>query len=161
MKKTGQNGITIVALVITIAIIGIIATVGITQGSNVIQKANLQTLNTNMLLVQAKEKVISEKNSFDEENNPLKGQQLNTINGSTSIETLKTAGAIRDDEENYSFYYVWNQTILDELGLDSIKLKAGTFFIVNYKTEEVIYSAGFKYTDGNTYYKLSDLINLK
>lgn len=161
MKKRGQNGITIVVLVITVAIIGMIATVAITQGSNIIKKADLQTLNTNMLLVQAKEKVISEKNSFDEENNPLKGQQLNEISGSTAIENLKSQGIIQESEENYSFYYAWNQATLDELGLDSIELKAGTFFIVNYKTEEVIYSAGYKHTDGNTYYKLSDLINLK
>lgn len=161
MKKREQKGITIVALVITITIIGIIAAVAFTQGKDIIKSANLQTLNTNMLLVQAKEKVISEKNSFDETNNPLKGQQLNDISGSTAIENLKSQGIIQESEENYSFYYVWNQAILDELGLDSIELKAGTFFIVNYKTEEVIYSEGYKNTDGNTYYKLSDLINLK
>ena len=35
------------------------------------------------------------------------------------------------------------------------------FFIVNYETEEVISSKGYKHTDNNTYYKLSEIINLE
>lgn len=161
MKKRGQRGITIVALIITIVLIGMIVAVAVTQGTDIIKKADLQTLNTNMLLVQAKEKVISEKNSFDEQNNPFKGKKLSEISGSTAIDELKSQGIIQESDENYQFYYAWNQATLDELGLDSIELKSGTFFIVNYKTEDVIYSAGYKHTDKNTYYKLSDLINLK
>ena len=40
-------------------------------------------------------------------------------------------------------------------------MKDGDFFIVNYKTEEVITSKPYKHTDGNKYYKLSQILELE
>lgn len=156
MKKN-ENGITIITLVIAIAIIILIAAVGITQGRQIISKANMQTLNTNMLLVQAKTKIIEERHSFDEENS-YQGEQLSTITDNEKINKLKEDGIISETEENYDAYYVIRQSDIYELELNTITLN-DAFFIVNYKTEEVIYSEGIKDLDGNTYYKLSELGN--
>ena len=41
------------------------------------------------------------------------------------------------------------------------KMESSDFFIVNYATEEVIYPKGYKHTDGNTYYKLSQISELE
>lgn len=157
--RNNQRGITIITLVVTITIIGIIAGIGITQGNQIINKANLQTLNTNMLLVQAKSKIISERNSFDEDENPFKGQKLSDVENNEKVNNLKAKGVISEDEEYYDSYYIWKQEEMYELELNTITLK-DAFYIVNYHTEEVIFSDGFKYVDGNTYYKLSETMNL-
>ena len=70
---------------------------------------------------------------------------------------MKSEGIINESDANYQSYYLWNQDILNEEGLDSIKLKDNEIYIVNYETEEIIYYPGYKHTDDKTYYKLSDL----
>lgn len=170
MKKTNQKGITLVALVITIIILLILAAVGITQGTSIIKDAYLQTLNTNMLLVQGKAKMIYEHNLFNAEEQPLIGKNLSEeiedeeikaqIDYLKSQENVIQKNSEHEEEQAYSDYYIWTQNELNEVELTSVTLDEG-FFIVNYITEEVIYSEGFEYTDNNKYYKLSDTINLR
>lgn len=170
MKKTNQKGITLVALVITIIILLILAAVGITQGTRIIKDAYLQTLNTNMLLVQGKAKMIYEHNLFNAEEQPLIGKNLSEeiedeeikaqIDYLKSQENIIQKNSEHEEGQAYSDYYIWTQNELNEVELTSITLDEG-FFIVNYITEEVIYSEGFEYTDNNKYYKLSDTINLR
>ena len=158
LKKS--NGITIITLIISIIILVILSTVSVIQAQTIINKASLQTLNTNMLLVQAKAKIVEERNNFDEQANPLKGQEVKNLNDNNKINKLKEQGVISETEEHYDDYYLWDQEMMYELELNTITLK-DAFYIVNYKTEEVIFSDGFKYNDGKVYYKLSDTLNLK
>ena len=61
MKKEEKiKGITIVALTITVIVLIILASIGIYTGTEIIKQANLQNINTNMMLIQAKTKTISE-----------------------------------------------------------------------------------------------------
>lgn len=166
MNLKKQNGITLVALIITIVLIVIIAGVTIKQGNNVINSAKLQNLNTNMLLIQSKAKIIYEHHAFNNQEELL-GQNVSSIENNEKIENLKTLGILEANETEeaqnaYADYYVWDQTILNDekVGLNDIKLK-NDFYIVNYAAEEVIYSDGFKYSDGQTYYKLSQTIDLR
>ena len=156
-----NKGITLVALAIMIVIILILAGITISTGSNLIKNAQLQTLNTNMLLIQAKEKTIAEKAIFENNNTALyKGQKIADMSSDPTIQKLKENGVISESEGSYDKYYLWNQAILNEQGLEAIKLKEDEFFIVNYATDEIIYTKGFKHTDGKIYYKLSETRNL-
>ena len=74
-----NKGITIVSLVIVIIVLIIIEGVSISVGGNVIKSAKLQSINTNMLLIQAKAKVIFEESNFNKDENLLKGQKVNDI----------------------------------------------------------------------------------
>ena len=112
-----------------------------------------------MLLIQAKEKTIAEKHNFDEEDNPLVGTPLTEMTGNSKIEALRTNGCISNEDYENSNIRALNQTDLDNEGLGDIRLN-GDFYIVNYETDDVIYSDGFKNTDGQVYYKLSDTLNL-
>ena len=156
MLNKDTKGITLIALVITIIVLALITGVSLNIGSQLFSNVNLKTLDTNMLLIQAKVKVISEKNQFDE-NTPLKGTKVADITGDVDIDKLKNEGIINESDSSYQSYYLWNQNILDEEGLDSIKLKSNEKYIVNYETEEIIYFPGYEHTDGKTYYRLSDL----
>lgn len=63
-SKKNQKGITLVALIITIVILLIIAGIGIYSGTNSLNKANLEGLKTNMLLIKAKSREYVEEANF-------------------------------------------------------------------------------------------------
>ena len=110
---------------------------------------NLQEdIKTEMLQVQAKSKIVFEKYHIDNENG-LKGEKVED-------ESLKEKYSI-DDLENF---YKWSRDVLAEEGIKDIALQEDEYYLVNYDTEEVIYSEGYKNIDGNTYYKLSEIVNL-
>ena len=56
-----DSGITLVALVITIIIIMILASISVYEGKQIIAKSKVQTLETNMLTIKAKAKVYAEE----------------------------------------------------------------------------------------------------
>lgn len=63
MEKT-QKGITLLALMVTIVVLLILAGVGFASGKETIQKAKLEELKTNMLLIQAKAREYVEEATF-------------------------------------------------------------------------------------------------
>ena len=63
VKVKENKGITLIALMVTIIILLIIVGIAIYNGKETIQKANLEELRTNMLLIEAKAKgLVEEKN---------------------------------------------------------------------------------------------------
>lgn len=161
MKIKNENGITLIALVITVVVLGILAGVAVQEFGGILDQVNKETVSTDLLLVQAKAKVLNEKSSFDKDESLLKGQKLSEITGNAEIDNLKSKGVISETEENYNQYYVWDKTVVDELEIGIEKMKDSDFFIVNYATEEVIYPKGYKDSEGNTYYKLSEISALE
>lgn len=148
MELKNQKGITLAMLVITIIVLLIITSITIYTGSNIIQKANLQNLNTNMLLIQAKVKTIGEDYRFNKDTQKLKGQKVSEITGNAQIAKLIDNKVIDSPES----YYLLSQGDLDTLGLEGIKIEDG--YLVNYETEEVIYVKGFE-ANNTIVYKLS------
>lgn len=56
-----EKGITILALVITIIVLLIIASISINAGSQLVEQAKIQTIETNMLAIRAKAKSYAEE----------------------------------------------------------------------------------------------------
>ena len=86
---------------------------------------------------------------------------LEKIKDSQNEETVSIANAlkekeiIKEDEENYDKYYVWNQQLLDELGLDNLE---NNILVINYATLEIIIPNGIQLEEnGETLYKFSDI----
>ena len=59
-----NNGVTLLALVITIVVLLIIAGITVYEGKETINRAKLEELRTNMLLIQAKSKEYVEEANF-------------------------------------------------------------------------------------------------
>ena len=59
-----NKGVTLIALTVTIVILLIIAGIAIYNGKETIQRANLEALRTNMLLIEAKAKGLVEEANF-------------------------------------------------------------------------------------------------
>lgn len=150
-----QKGMGHLMLIICIAIIlafivGIIYLVRET-----IKKEKVETYQTNMLLIQGKVKVMSNESTVQKKEELLKGRKVEEAIEEEQIKYLLENNIISQEETSFSKYYILEQSHLDEMGLDNIKLKEG-YFIVNYDTYEIIYSNGIK-VGKDTYYKLSEL----
>ena len=151
--KRNQKGITIVSLVITIIILLIIGGTTVYIGTSVIKQATLQTVNTNMMLIQAKTKTIAEQAKFNNNKDNYKGTVLSDVSGNKKIDKLLETGIIEDTSK----YYLLSQDDLVSMGLEKIDIEDG--YIVNYETEEVIYVKGYE-NEGVTYHKLNDMKNV-
>lgn len=163
MKYKLQSGITLVSLTITIIVLSIIAGVAVYAGLDVIETAEVQTLNTNMLLIQIKCKTLSEKATFEKDDTLLKGTTVTSIMESasgdeyTKVNDLINKGVISTEEEHYNKYYLLTNQDLIDMGLEDAIVE-NEYYIINYETEEVIYTKGVEIEDV-TYYKLSELQN--
>ena len=154
MKIKDNKGITITILVITITVMIIIAGIAVYSGKEIIKEANLESVKTDMLLIQAKAR------GYVEEANFKKGQGELT-------EEIKT-GSLKGTETQApsgvtvtGLVYSLSSDNLKEMGLNNIK---DDTYLVVYNVDEVsvdvIIKSGFKY-DGKTYYLLSDMLDIE
>ena len=74
------------------------------------------------------------------------------------IKKLEEHGIIELKKENN--YYILDDNNLDELELSVRNQKQGNY-IVEYNSNEIIYTSGIKDKDGNILYKLSDIEKVK
>ncbi len=150
---------TVVILLIIIALCGI-AYLGIrnNNGVELFAKTNMEDLNTDLLQVQAKVKVINEQSVVNDDEALLKGEKVQDSQNEEVISianSLKEKEIIKEDEENFDKYYVWNKALLEELGLTNVK---SDILVVNYATSEVILPDGIQLEEnGDTLYKFSDI----
>ena len=143
-----QIGKSLIKFIIIIAILTGIILWGIQIIVEETDKKELETINTNMLQVQAKGKVVFEKYHVDNANG-LKGRK---IENNLELESF----GINDDGN----YYAWDRKVLNEVGLTEISIGEDDFYIVNYDSEEVLFSKGYKAKDGQIYFKLTDIKSL-
>lgn len=154
MKIKNENGITMIALVITIVLIIILATISIKIGSSVISETKLQTIRTNALLIQTKVKTISEKHNFDSDSNPFIGVNITSQGQEEILEKVKTIMGLQEIKDE-DYYYVLSKEDLNNMKLEKVNIDDG--YVVNYKTNEVIYLRGIEDSDDTLKYKLSEI----
>lgn len=113
-----------------------------------------ETIKTNMLLIEAKTKIVAEKMKMKEKDTSYVGKKIEKID-TEDIKDLQEKGII-DTEEKENIYYILEKRHLEELGLTTIKLEEG-YYIVEYNTNEIIYSKGVEDKNGNKLYKLTEI----
>lgn len=150
-----QKGMGHLMLIICIAII-ILLVLGVGYIlKEKIEEEKLETYQTDMLLIQGKVKVFSQEATIQKNEEFLKGRNITESLEEEQIKNLLENNVISQEETSFSKYYILEQSHLDEIGLSNIKLEEG-YFIVNYDTDEIIYSNGITIGD-KTFYKLSEL----
>lgn len=172
MKQKKENGMTLIALAITIIVLAIIAAISITAGGNVIRASQLESLKTNMLLIQAKTKEYVEEVSFkrgpvheaDIENirseiYEQKGGLINSVSVDAPNEVKELVSKL--SAENGNVYYYVPREALDKVGLSSVEEgKSGDYYVVQFDedevTVEVFNTKGFR-NDSKYYYSLTQL----
>ena len=164
MNIKQEKGITLTVLVTTIIVLLIIAGIGINYGRDTIQKAHLEELETNMLLIKAKAK------GLVEEANTKIGlpSASDYADKQTSVRQelyIGTAGMVKVDTapsgipQADNLYEVTEKT-LSNWGLDDIKLEENEKYIVKLDdvgTEVEVYNTiGY---DGK--YSLTEIENIE
>ncbi len=139
-----EKGVTLVALIITIIVMIILASITIAASTNLNKETQLKNLQTNMMLIQAKAEEIYNKYECGDISE-LPGEDCDDNDALTSLN--------QSNDEEYIKHLV-NSTEEKNLGLEV----GSEDFYVNYKTGEVYSKTGFK--EGNTIkHLLSELKN--
>ena len=163
MKKN-ENGITLVVLTITIIILLILAGITVYTGKDSIQKANLEELKTNMLLIQTKAREYVENASFDlgidpqnatnemkaNAQNELIGEDKGTlVTSSDSItEALLNMGIHQEDIDNGRVCKLTTEN-LKKMGINDVESndEEGWYVIVyniDDTTAEIYHTIGYQ-----------------
>ena len=145
MKNKGNS---LTWLIPAILILIVIIVVGIQFASNLAYEDKWENIKTDMLQIQAKAKLIYENYRIDNANGLL-GEKVEDIT------TIQNFGVSEGES-----YYKWTKDTTNQVGLSENTLKNEEYYLVNYDTEEVIYSAGFETKEDEVLYKLSDIKNL-
>ena len=148
MKKN-NSGITLVALIITIIVMIIIATISLYEGKEIIQKSKVQTIQTNMFSIQAKVKAYAEEidakvwalsNKEEKRKSEFNNRGLNGPNSNEG-----------------KLEYTITQDALKKMGLETLNASDYTVvFNTSYTDIDIKYNPGIKYKNV-TYTTLSGL----
>lgn len=114
----------------------------------------LNTVQTNLLLVQAKINNIKRSSQINKDNNFFIGKNATEYRENSVINAILEKGIISQDECDK--YYVLDEKILNDNGLKDAIIKDNEYILVNYDTGEVVLSKPYIYKKYE-YYKLSDI----
>ena len=117
-------------------------------------KEMYETIKTNMLLIQGKTEVLAQKVEIEEKGAELVGTKIEEKKEEEPIKKLIEAGII-DIESEDNNYYCLNNEDLKSLGLENIT--TNSYYIVDYKKNDIIYLDGIQNESGNIVYKLSEM----
>lgn len=166
-KIKNESGITLAALVITIIIMMILSSIAVHEGSKLIRVSKVQTLETNMLTIQAKAKAYAEEIESkiwvykeDESEKDTKRNDEFENKGMPITETIGTEALNQVSNDLKSDYVAYTVTgdVLTNMGLKEINTE--TYIVIfkkdNYKIMDVIYPDGITYQNSR-YYTLSSI----
>ena len=166
--KRNNSGITLIVLILTIIVLIIIASITAYEGKELISKSKVQTLETNMLTIQAKAKAYAEEIDSkiwteDESNKDSARNEEFTADkigftGPINITNSDVLGQVSQEiTNNYVAYEVTGNALIN-MGLKEIKDEKYVVIYSkdNYKLMDVIYSNGVNYKK-TMHYTLSNL----
>ncbi|MCI8443598.1 MAG: hypothetical protein HFJ37_00175 [Clostridia bacterium] len=149
-KGEGQTkGITLISLIIAIIVLLIIAGISIYSGKDIIKRAKLEELRTNLLLIQAKAKEYVEEANFkmgpspDDSKKTAVRQQVYEEEAKLQKATNITAPSSIPVSECYQ---VTKETLKD-WGLDKIETKPEEYYLIQFDdtnaTVEIYHTEGY------------------
>ena len=154
-----EKGMTLITTAILVVVIAVLVFAVIYYARIELAKESLEDLKTDMLLVQAKVKTIQGEYTLNNKEEELKGTKLSDMAENETIKNFLQEQNINPEEKDKK-YYVFDKGALEELGLNKVIIAENSYYIVEYTTNDIYYTKGFTYSDGNTYYKLNDIENL-
>lgn len=159
-----NKGVTLISLVVTILVLGILAGVSLTAGTSVITQVRAGRIVSNMSLVKAKAQTIYEEYQFynndisylakaDEDVYFVGTMDLNVTQ--EEIDMIATEAGVTSLDVSSWEWYKWDKETLESQGLDKQMLGNNECFFVNYEYGEIIFSEGTSYHNSVDYYSLT------
>lgn len=155
-----EKGMTLITTAVLVVVIAALVFAVVYYARIAIAKEGLESLKTDMLLVQAKVKKIAGEYTLEQKDELLKGTKIEDMAENETIQNFLEKEIINTEEENKK-YYVLDKQNLEELELEKVKLEENSYYIVDYTSNEVYYTKGVEYADGNTYYDMKEIENLE
>ena len=157
--KNKTDGVTLLALAITIVILLIIATITVYSGKDTIQKAKMEEIRTNMLLIQAKSREYVEEATFKMGINPDDNKK-NEVREEVYVQNAKLEKANSVPAEfgltDITTCYWLTEEAQTNWGLSKIKIEGKERYLIQFNendvTVEVYNSLGY-----NGKYSLTDV----
>ena len=145
---------TYIKILIVIIIIAGIIYLAFRVINNSYSKETYETIKTNLLLIQGKTEVIAQQVEIKEKDAEYIGTKIEEKENDEKIQNLINNNVINLESDD-SNYYCLDESDLGELGLSNIS--TDSYYIVDYKQNDVIYVDGIENESGNTVYKLSEM----
>ena len=170
MKKKikDDSGITLVALVVTVIVMLMIASISVVEGRKMITKSKMQTEETNMLMIQAKAKAYMEdieakiwtESGSDKDDERDEEFEDRGMVANTSLVTGTMLSQVNSDMQEHNIQYLVTDEGLENMSLSNLAGKGKQYVVIFESTElkliDVINIAGITYND-TIYYSLSKL----
>lgn len=150
-KEQGMGLITL--LLIVISVIAIVCLAFYFTNQKVVDNG-METMETDMLLIQGKLKIIDESVKVNSKDNTLKGTKVADLKEDEIVKKMLEENILGEKADE--FYRLGRQE-LDEMGLNSIKLEENQYYFVHYTDKEVVTNKQIKDAEGNIYHKLSEI----
>lgn len=155
MKKNIANskGVTLIALVITVIVLLILASIATYSGMDIIESSKLNTFTAEMKIMQTQVNSLYDKWQRGEEDINALGESLDY--NPENPEVSEQANKVLKDElfiDDISGYRYYDQETIQDLGIEGVKQE----FFINVEQREVVSYKGLKY-DGDMYYTLIQL----
>ena len=143
MNLNKENGITIIALIITIILMLILAGVGMHFGSDAVSKAKIEDIKEKMISINIRAKIIAEKHNAKEIEN-LVGTKFEDATGFNKNNLNSVFSGFTGEQKDS--LYIWTQEDLNNQGLNTIKVDTDNFYVINYNMDdfEIYYSKGIE-----------------
>lgn len=160
MMRENDSGITLISLVITIILLLILATIGISSGVSTVKSSQLTKFTTEMKVMQQKVNELYDSytnnrvvnvagNDYTGTDIANIGNDISDVSETQRNEVFSSSGSGITDTNGYRYY---NITTIEGLGVDGVDRE----FFVNIAKRSVISVDGFEY-EGNKYYTLEQL----
>ena len=146
--------ITYIKIIIAILIICVLIYGAIKFLNGEYNNQEYENIKTDMLLIQNKTEVISQKVEIKEKDAKYIGIKIEEKENDEKVQKLINEKVIDLNSKDNNYYCIDN-IALKELGLDNVTVN--DYYIVDYKKNDVIYIDGIENKDGNTIYKLSEM----
>ena len=152
-----QKGMSYITLIIILIILAFVIAITIHFVKVIVANNRFETMETDMLQIQGKVKILQQEAIMNDDDGKLQGRKLENYAEVEEIKKLIENQSVSTEGDDYKKYYIVDNIDLENMKLENVRLNEG-FFVVNYNTEEIIYSEGIK-KDDKVYYKLSDMKN--
>lgn len=146
-----EKGIALIGLVIVVLLTAVVLFAGTNYLKEYVSNQKNEDIKANMLAIQTVITNVKNKHTVDETNNILVGTKLDLENNETEYTISDEFKNVLLSLENAELY-ILNTEELNNLGVKNIEINNTAFYVVDYNSEEILYSLGV-----NGAYKLSEM----
>ena len=150
MKKLNQNGVTLIALTITVIVLLILASVAVYSGMDIIESSKVTSFTAEMKIMQTQVNSLYDQWKSGDINKDETGKSLD-YNTEVQEQVNKVLVTELDITDTTGYRY-FDQETIQSLRIEGVKQE----FFVNIEKREVVSYKGLKY-EGDMYYTLTQL----